>query len=319
MKKIIGVLFCLFLVCGCGTSHLENGEESVVTFDKDGISAQELYEELKSQNGANILVTLLDTKLLEEEYGKNEDYNKASENQYISDVVASLKNQWGDNFSTYSQSYYGAKNEDELKDVIRLTYRRNKWMDDYSKTQVNDTQIDDYYENYAIGDITASHILISSQVSSNASDDEKKAAEDKAREKAVEVINRLNNGEDFAELAKELSDDAANKDKGGDLGAFNDRSNYDENFLDAAIKLEVGKYSTTPVKSQFGYHIILKTKQDDKPEKDKIKESIIEEIAKDLASESGFNTKAILALREKYGVKITDSDLEKEYNTMYGL
>ena len=319
MKKITGILLCLFMLCGCATSHLENGKESVVTFEKDGISAEELYESLKSKAGTDTLITLIDTKLLEKEYGSNDNYDKTIESRYINDVVKSLKGEWKENFDTYAKSYYGVKNEDELKEVIRLTYRRNRWMEDYSKTLVNDTQIDDYYNDVAIGDITASHILISSQVSSSASDEDKKAAEDKAREKALEVINRLNNGEKFEDLAKELSDDESNKNEGGNLGAFNYRNNFDENFMDAAVKLEVGKYTTTPVKSQYGFHIILKTKQEDKPEKDKIKDEIIGQIAKDIAKEEGFNSKAILALREKYGVKITDSELEKEYNKLYGL
>lgn len=316
MKKIIGVILCLLLVSGCGTSHLENGKESVVTFEGEGISAQELYEELKSQNGTSTLVTLLDTKLLEKEYG-NKD--KTAEESYINNVIASLKSDWKDNFDTYAKSYYGTSEESELKEVFRLNYRRNMWINDYSKKIVNDTQIDDYYNTVAIGDITASHILISSKAASDATDDEKKEEEEKARLKAVEVINRLNNGEDFATLAKELSDDEGTKSKGGDLGPFNYKDNFDENFMDAAVKLEVGKYSTTPVKSQHGYHIIYKVKQEDKPEKDAIKETIIEQIAKTLVKEEGFNTKAILGLREKYKVKITDSDLEKEYNKLYGL
>lgn len=307
-------MFSLILVCGCGTSHLKDGKESVVKFDEGGISAEDLYEKLKNKYGANEIVDLIDTELLSREYKETND-----EKTYITQMILGMKEQYKDDFDSTIKSYYNVDNEDDLKEIIRLSYRRNLWLEDYSKKQVNDTQINDYYENSLIGDIEASHILIEPKVSSNASDDEKKKAEDEALEKAKSVIDRLNNGEKFEDLAKELSDDTYNKDDGGKLDKFNERTNFDKNFLDAAIKLEVGKYSSTPVKSQYGYHIIYKTSQDEKPKLEDAKEDIISAIAKDLISQDGFMAKSLLGLREKYGIKITDSDIEKAYNSLYGL
>ena len=314
MKKLLIIMFSLILVCGCGTSHLKDGKESVVKFDEGGISAEDLYEKLKNKYGANEIVDLIDTELLSREYKETND-----EKTYITQMILGMKEQYKDDFDSTIKSYYNVDNEDDLKEIIRLSYRRNLWLEDYSKKQVNDTQINDYYENSLIGDIEASHILIEPKVSSNASDDEKKKAEDEALEKAKSVIDRLNNGEKFEDLAKELSDDTYNKDDGGKLDKFNERTNFDKNFLDAAIKLEVGKYSSTPVKSQYGYHIIYKTSQDEKPKLEDAKEDIISAIAKDLISQDGFMAKSLLGLREKYGIKITDSDIEKAYNSLYGL
>lgn len=315
MKKIIGLFLCLLLISGCATSHLENGDESVVKFDKGGISAQDLYEKLKEKYGTTALVELMDTELLKKEYKKNEE-----ETKYISDVIASLKDQWGDSFENNMKAYYGVEDEKELKEFIRLSYRKNKWKESYVKDNVTDKQIDDYYEDSLFGDIEASHILIKSKATSSMSDDEKKEAEKEAEELAKALITKLNNGEKFEDLAKEYSDDDLTKNNGGKLDIFNDRSNYDENFLKAANELEVDKYSTTPVKTRDGYHIILKTKQLDKPKLKDVKESIIEKISKDIIdTDSTISTKAILALREKYGVKITDSDIKKEYNDIYGI
>ena len=121
-------------------------------------------------------------------------------------------------------------------------------------------------------------------------------------------------------MSKELNDDASVKENGGYLGKdINDRSSYDENFLDAAIKLEVGKYSSSPVKTQFGYHIIYKASQGEKPSIDKVKDEVKTKIANDMRStDSNFNINAIKALREEYGLKITDSDLKKSYEDIYG-
>ena len=230
----------------------------------------------------------------------------------------SYKKQWGDNFKSYMAYYFGVSTEDELKEYIRLNYRRNAWTEDYAKQQVTDKEINDYYKDYVVGDITASHILIASEATDKMSDSEKKAAEEKALKLAKEIIEKLKKGEKFEDLAKEYSDDSSNSEKGGVLSTFNDRSTLDKNFLESAIKLEVGKYSTTPVKSQYGYHIIYKTKQEDKPELDTVKTSVIAKIANEkIENDSSFASKALVALREKYEMNITDNKLESSYNSVY--
>jgi len=71
---------------------------------------------------------------------------------------------------------------------------------------------------------------------------------------AKAVIARLQNGTAFEEVAKE-SRDPGSKDRGGELG-WSNPGMFVKPFSDAMIQLEKGKYTATPVKSDFGYHVI---------------------------------------------------------------
>ena len=83
----------------------------------------------------------------------------------------------------------------------------------------------------------ANHILV-------AKEDEAKA-----------IIENLKKGAKFTELAKQ-SIDPGSKDNGGDLG-WASAGNFVKPFADALTALDKGKYTETPIKSDFGYHVIL--------------------------------------------------------------
>lgn len=78
-----------------------------------------------------------------------------------------------------------------------------------------------------------------------------------AREQAEQVLKRIRSGEDFAEVAKELSQDPGSAELGGDLGFF-DRDVMDPVFEEAAFGLQLDEVSE-PVRSAFGFHIIKLT------------------------------------------------------------
>jgi peptidyl-prolyl cis-trans isomerase C len=96
-------------------------------------------------------------------------------------------------------------------------------------------------------EVHARHILFRAQ----AGDDKAgKEAEDKIKA----VIVRLENGEDFAKVAGEVTEDPSGKTNGGDLGYFTKEQMVPE-FSEAAFKLDKGQISD-PVKTQFGWHVI---------------------------------------------------------------
>jgi peptidyl-prolyl cis-trans isomerase C len=74
-------------------------------------------------------------------------------------------------------------------------------------------------------------------------------------EEAKGIIAKLDKGEKFSELAK-VSKDPGSKDKGGELG-WSSPNSYVKPFGDALAKLKKNEYTKTPVKSDFGYHVIM--------------------------------------------------------------
>ncbi len=108
--------------------------------------------------------------------------------------------------------------------------------------------------------ISVSHILFKAD-RDNASEEEINAARDKAKD----IIKRLDNGEDFATLAKEYSEDGSAPAGGAmDYKFAKNDTKFVKEFVDGAFLLhEVGEYSKEPVQSQFGFHIIKIDTKDD--------------------------------------------------------
>ena len=78
----------------------------------------------------------------------------------------------------------------------------------------------------------------------------------KARYEAEDLLKKLSSGSDFLELAKQFSI-CASAPRGGDLGILK-TGQADSDFEEAALALAPGKYSGSPVRTKFGYHIILR-------------------------------------------------------------
>lgn len=106
--------------------------------------------------------------------------------------------------------------------------------------------------------VHARHILI--RFPEAGQDKTQAQADVEALTKIQEIRKRIEGGEKFEDVAKQVSDDVSNKDQGGDLGWFG-RGRMVKEFEDAAFALEPGKLSQ-PIKTSFGYHLILVIEKD---------------------------------------------------------
>jgi peptidyl-prolyl cis-trans isomerase D len=101
--------------------------------------------------------------------------------------------------------------------------------------------------------VRASHILLSFEAGSDST---------AILQKARELLRRIRNGESFAALAREYSDDPGSKTSGGDLG-WTGRGGWVKPFEQAAFGAKVGEV-VGPIRTQFGWHIIKVTGRDNR-------------------------------------------------------
>lgn len=129
--------------------------------------------------------------------------------------------------------------EDDFKELAKkeAAFRAHVAMFN-KKNPVDETQMKEYFEENKDNLIKAdvSHILVETE------------------DEAKEIKSKLDNGEDFRELAKQNSIDEYSKDQGGDLGESY-LYEFDNDFKNAVLELNDGDISEV-VKTSFGYHII---------------------------------------------------------------
>lgn len=160
---------------------------------------------------------------------------------------------------------------------------------------VSDTDIKVRYDKEVAGmpkqqEVRARHILV------------------KTEDEAKAVITALDAGKDFAELAKEKSTDP-NKSDGGDLGYFHKGQMVPE-FETAAFAMNKGEVSKTPIKTQFGFHVIkVEDKRDAPPPSfDKVKDQVRQIIMRDKYME------LLKASKDEAKIEIADPTLKKSYD-----
>lgn len=305
---ILAVLIIVLIGISYRNTKLKNGKEIVAKVDGKTITADDLYSSLKETYGSAEVINSIDNYLINKEVKTTDEMRTAAQS-----TIETYKSNYGDQWESFL-SYYGAKDEKDFKEIVIKQSKLSTITEEYIKETLTEKEMKAYYETDIYGDIKASHILFAVNLKDDATEDEKTKAFDAAKKKAEEIITKLNKGEKFSELAKKYSEDEGTKENGGDLGYFNTGQMVKE-FEEAAYKLKTNKYTTTPVKTTYGYHVILKTDQKDKPSYKDAKDTIIEKMTEEKISEdTTIYYKALVDLREKYNLKIKDKTVKKAYN-----
>lgn len=258
MKKAFAMLLVTVmaasLFAGCSSKSDDMGGEDVIMVNDTALTKnyvdariEQIFQQnqLQSDNDyagyykAQIINGLVETELMVQD-AKNKGIEVSD------DDIASFKQDLIDQTYGSEENFQSYLDEYNISDdMVNRMIEEKLYYDQYLDKIKEDITVDPetyYNENsdqFDVADqVKARHILV---------DDE---------DTAKDIIKQLDDGADFAELAKEYSTDTATAQDGGELGYFTADQMITE-FSDAAFALEPGQYTEEPVKTTYGYHIIL--------------------------------------------------------------
>ncbi|PFN28597.1 peptidylprolyl isomerase PrsA [Bacillus cereus] len=251
---------------------------NVVTSKVGNVTEKELSKELRQKYGESTLFQMVLSKALLDKY-------KVS-NEEATKQVEEAKDKMGDNFNSTLERI-GLKNEDELKEKLKPEIAFEKAI----KATVTEKDVKDNYKP----EIKVSHILV------------------KDEKTAKEVKEKVNNGEDFAALAKQYSEDTGSKEQGGEIEGFAPGQTVKE-FEEAAYKLDAGQVSE-PVKTSYGYHIIKVTDKKELKPFDEVKGEIRKDIEQQrLQDTTGkWKQQVVTDLLKDADIKVKDKEFKNTF------
>ncbi|KYG31093.1 peptidylprolyl isomerase [Priestia endophytica] len=281
MKKSFVALTAAATILGlaaCSNDGNSADSKTIVETDAGNITQNDLYEMMKDQVGDQAIRELVDEKVLSSKF-------KVSKKE-IDNEIETLKDSYGAQSVETAMSENGEKT---FRNAVKINLLRKKAAT--ADIKVSDKELKEAYKAKK-PELKASHILV------------------KDEKTAQEVEKKLKDGEDFAKLAKEYSQDGSAQ-SGGDLGYFKSGQMVAE-FEEAAQKLKVGEISD-PVKTQYGYHIIKLTDKKEVPSFDKMKDELEQEVKLSKIDENDMENAVNKILKEE-NVEVKDKDLQDAIN-----
>ncbi len=281
MKKTV---LALTLAASLGLAACsDSANEVVLTSTYGDLTQEDFYKEMKNLAGVQFLEQIMIEKILNEKYDVSD--------KDIDAEFDEVKGQFGDDFEAALAD--SGLTEDSLRSNIKFNQLKMKAIAD----SITDEDIKAYYDQASI-ELKGRHILVEDEATAN------------------EVIEKLNAGEDFATLAKELSLDTASGANGGDLDWFTVGQMVTP-FNDAAYALELNEISK-PVQSNYGYHVIQITDKRDiedfgtlEEKKEAIKETLVAKAQND----AEYWKSIVTELVNDSKIEVKDKDLSEAFSS----
>ena len=285
MKKLLlgTAIGSALLIAGCA----DNPEVASTTAGR--IRQDEFYERLKTHQseqgkfGEIVLQQMLIETILEESYG-----DQVSDEE-IEAEIDKLAEQSGGREKLEELLQQRGQTLQVVKDSVKTNLLLAEAVKD--KSEFSEEDVKAYHESQVPEGTKVAHILV------------------KEEDQAKELIKELNDGADFAELAKEHSTDPGSAENGGEYELQSGQMVPE--FEQAALQLEEGEMTEEPVKTQFGYHIIkMITKGEVKLFEEVKDEATSDYVQEKLMRDGATINKVLSELIQEANVQIADEDLQ---------
>lgn len=262
-----------------------NNSEVLATVNGEEITRNELYDAMFTNGGKEILERLITNRLILQEAKKLKI--SVSEEDIDTEIGKVIKENFygAEDYFYQALEQYGIT-EDALRDDLKIELLLRKIVRDQITVTEEDTReyfIENQYLFNTPEQVEARHILV------------------ETRDEAEEIIQLLDEGQDFSELAKEHSIDTVSAQQGGNLGFFQ-RGEMVAEFEEVAFNLAVGSRSG-PVETTHGFHIIevLNRREAHEATFDEVKEAAKDKLLEKLVYEK--MEEQINRLREEADIK----------------
>lgn len=248
-KKLLALTICFMLILtftGCNKNEAINEEGVVATVNDTVITQEELdmnygfYTKMNPAVTKDDMLEKLIMDILMVEAAQKSGITVSQEQ--IDDEMQNFKslNNTAEDYQKFLKDN-GLTEEFLITEIEKEFYINNYLTVEMDKfNNPSDEDLQKMFDEYQMKEeVRASHILVNTE------------------DEAKGVLDRINKGDKFEDVAKELSIDPGSGAMGGDLGYFS-RIKMVKPFSDAAFKMEIGDISD-PVQSDFGYHVIKLT------------------------------------------------------------
>lgn len=299
MPAGVGLIIGIVLTCIVWYFVIYSGSSNVVATLKGAkIEKDTIYNKLKLANGLNILINEIDKTIISDMYELTEK-EEAEIEETAQDYINTYAMYYG-----YTEEEFlngnGYSSYEEFLDDLRASKKMDKYWYEYLEKQLEEGAVQNYYnENKEdLETYDSEHILV--EISDDVTDAEALAL-------ANEILTKVNEGKTFEDIEEEYGDKIVHE----ELGYYGKSSNLEQTYIDELVALEDGAYSSAPIKTSYGYHIVHKIATSTFEE---LRETIIDTLSEDLlAVDSYLKYKTFIELRKEHNLKINDEELNKQY------
>ena len=292
---IIGALLVLLLFKRA--PKLKNGEQVAVSIDKYKVTEQDIYDDIRENNGLNSALRLIDLSIVKKYYNGALDEEAKKDSEEQAETYIKQYTNYGYDEAQFL-AYYGFNTKEDFINYLTEDYLLNKYFEEKIKESITDKQVDEYYEKYGIGKKTV-YIF---------SEKDKTDTLDKIRtslKKGTDVEKVYSKYEKSSEVTinPKLELD------------YNTLSSYSSEVASYIKKTNASSYSKIFNDDTLGNVFVYVVSAEETPEKDSIKNEIIQTLVDQAKTADGeLYYKTFINVRKENNIKFYDDAYKKQYD-----